>query len=468
MPGEGEEQGKQPRLPHFGFGPVPAIPRFAEALVSATWERQIQAQTPSSALHIPRKLLGFRLILAGALTSMVGIGALAQNKDGRIPLSLHEAIQQSLTSPQARIGQDQVDAVRGSAIQAGLRPNPRLYLQSEDLRPWADNFDFPNATEDYAYVGQVFELGGKRSRRLDLAKANVRQAEANQMMLNQQIAGRVAAAYWIAATSAGIEQLLEEDLHAVDEIVRYNKARVDAGAMRGVDLIRVQIERDRLLLALEAAKREVVLSRIDLFRQMGRTPTSNVSLSDSLDSAAPLKTESLAVVLTARADVAAAREAVTAAEADVRLQRAVGVPDLDLLGGFKRNSGYNTAYTSLQIPLPFRNRNQGEVARAEASVRLAKDRLQQLELSVGADIAAAQEAYTHQQAVVRDILPEMRARAKQNLAIMDDAYRTGGVDLLRYLDAERTAFDVEVTALRTLADFQQAGLRLQLAYGVQP
>ncbi len=158
----------------------------------------------------------------------------------------------------------------------------------------------------------------------------------------------------------------------------------------------------------------------------------------------------------------------TAAEADVRLQRAVGVPDLDLLGGYKRNSGYNTAYTSLQIPLPFRNRNQGDVARAEAAVKLAKDRLQQLELSVGADVEAAQEAYTHQQAVVHDILPDMRARAKQNLAIMDDAYRSGGVDLLRYLDAERTAVDVEVTALRTLADFQQAGLRLQLAYGVQP
>lgn len=353
-------------------------------------------------------------------------------------------------------------------IQAGLRPNPRLYLQSEDLRPWDDNFDFSNATEDYAYIGQLFELGGKRARRLDLAKANVQQAAANQKLLNQQIAGRVAAAYWTAVTSIGIEKLLEGDLHAVDEIVRYNKERVDAGAMRGVDLIRVQIERDRLLLALEAARREAALSRIELFRQMGRTPDASVSLSDSLDSAAPLKTESLAAVLAARADVAAARESVTAAEADLRLQRANGAPDLDLLGGYKRNSGYNTAYTSLQIPLPFRNRNQGEVARAEASVRLANDRLQQLELSVAADVAAAQEAYTRQQAVVQNILPDMRARAKQNLAIMDDAYRTGGVDLLRYLDAERTAFDVEVTALRTLAEFQQAGLRLQLAYGVQP
>lgn len=409
-----------------------------------------------------------KLLLVCALFVLVSTAALAQGSDTHSSLSLHDAIQQSQTSPQARTGQDQVDAVRGLVVQAGLRPNPRLYLQSEDLRPWQDNFDFPNATEDYAYIGQLFELGGKRSRRLDVAKANVRQAEANQTLFNQQIAGRVAAAYWTAVTSRSIEKLLEEDLHAVDEIVRYNKERVDAGATRGIDLIRVQIERDRLLLALEAARREAVLSRIELFRQMGRTPNPGVSLSDSLDSTAPIKTESLAVVLAARADVAAAREAVTAAEADVRLQRAVSVPDLDLLGGYKRNSGYNTAYTSLQIPLPFRNRNQGEVARAEASVRLAKDRLQQLELSVGADIAAAQEAYTHQQAVVRDILPDMRARAKQNLAIMDDAYRTGGVDLLRYLDAERTAFDVEVTALRTLAEFQQAGLRLQLAYGVQP
>ena len=96
--------------------------------------------------------------------------------------------------------------------------------------------------------------------------ATVRQAEANRAVLNQQIAGRVGAAYWTAVTSIGIERLLQEDLRAVDEIVRYNKERVNAGAMRGVDLIRVQIERDRLLLAFEAAKRETVLSRIELFR----------------------------------------------------------------------------------------------------------------------------------------------------------------------------------------------------------
>ena len=62
----------------------------------------------------------------------------------------------------------------------------------------------------------------------------------------------------------------------------------------------------------------------------------------------------------------------------------------------------------------------------------------------------------------------MRAKAKENLELMTEAYRIGGVDLLRFLDAERTEFDVEVNALRTFSDFQQAALRLQLSYGMQP
>jgi cobalt-zinc-cadmium efflux system outer membrane protein len=51
---------------------------------------------------------------------------------------------------------------------------------------------------------------------------------------------------------------------------------------------------------------------------------------------------------------------------------------------------------------------------------------------------------------------------------MSDAYKTGGVDLLRFIDAERTAIDIEVNALRSLAEFQLSGLRLLLANGVRP
>ena len=382
-------------------------------------------------------------------------------------LSLHDAIDQAKTGPLTREAQDQVDAARGTARQAGLGPNPRLFLQSEDNRPWASDFDIAKATE-YAYLGQTFELYGKRAKRREVAEANVRRSEAERTLLEQQIAGRVAGSYWSAVVSLRVEQLLTEDMTAVDEMVRYHKERVDAGAMRGVDLLRMQMERDRLLIALEGAHRDAALARIDLARQIGRPLGTSEQLTDPLDGPAPIQTQALSAILAARADVEVARQAVAAAEADVRLQRAIAVPDLDLFAGYKRNIGTNTLYGGLQIPLPLRNRNQGEIERAKANVRLAEDQLHQLEFVVKVEVDAAQEAYTRQRIIINEVLPDMRARAKKNLAIMSDAYRTGGVDLLRYIDAERTAIDVEVSALRSLAEFQQTGLRLQMAYGVHP
>jgi cobalt-zinc-cadmium efflux system outer membrane protein len=238
--------------------------------------------------------------------------------------------------------------------------------------------------------------------------------------------------------------------------------------MRGADLLRMQIERDRLMMSLEAARRDMTQARIELFRQMDRPPDPQVQLTDPIDNLAPIESQAMATVLASRADVAAARDAVTAAQADVKLQKAIGVPDLDLLGGYKRNSGANTLYGGVQIQLPLSNRNQGEVQRAEANLQLAQDQLQQVEMSVRADVASSEEGCTRQREIVEHVLPDMRARAQQNLSIMNDAYKTGGIDLLRYIDAERTAIDVEVSALRSLADYQQSALRLTLAYGARP
>lgn len=387
---------------------------------------------------------------------------------GQTGLSLHDAILQAQNSPSARMTQAQIDEAHGQMTQAGLRPNPRLYLQSEDLRPWANNFDFSNNTEDYGYLSQTIETAGKRSRRLQLANANMQQTEADRTLQMQQIAGRAAASYWNTVSTAQISKLLQQDLSAVDDMVRYHQERVAAGAMRGADLLRMQIERDRLFIALEAARREAVLARVDLGRQIGRPLNEDVVLSDSIDAPDPVPYEDLATVLAERPDVTLAEDGVTAAEADLKLQKSLGVPDLDLLGGYKRNSGANTLYGGLQIPLPFGNRNQGQVQRTQASIRLAQNQLEEAKLMAQTDVAAATEAYTREQEIVEKTLPDMRARAKQNLAIMSDAYRTEGVDLLRYIDAERTEIDVEVNALRTLAEYHQSALRLKLAYGVQP
>ena len=409
-----------------------------------------------------------RARLLGSIVAVaVGGGLVSDPAYGQRSLGLHDAVQAALSSPNAQVANGEVDLAQGQVRQAGLRPNPRLFLQSEDLRPWANGFSFPNNTEDYGYVSQTVEVDGKHGKRVAVASANLRRSEAQRTLRMREIEGAVGAAYWSAVSSQRIATLLEQDLRALDEMVRYHRERVDAGAMRGVDLIRVQIERDRVFLALEGGRRDAQLAMIELYRTMGRALPRNASLSDQIETVGQLPEVDLATALAQRPEIAVAQAQVAAAEADLKLQRALAVPDPDVLGGYKRNSGTDTIYAALQIPLALRNRNQGEIERAQAQVRIAHAQMEMAELGVRADVQAAQENYQRQLTIVHDTLPEMRTRAKQNFDILSEAYRLGGVDLLRYIDAERTSIDVEITAVRTLAEFQQAALRLQLADGGQ-
>lgn len=409
------------------------------------------------------RIVTLSICFACALSYACGADAHAQSR-----LSLHQAIQLAQDSPAARIGESEVAAMQGVVKQAGLTPNPRLFLQSEDLRPWAKDYTFSENTEDYAYVSQTLETDGKRSNRLHLAEARLNQTEAQRTLQLQQLDGRVAAGYWNAASTARISELMQQDLGALDNLIRYQQERVNAGAMRGVDLVRMQMERDRLSMAMETARREAQTARVDLSRRIGRQLPDNVELSDSLESVDQVPKQALEEVLALRADVAIAHQAVAAAEADLKLQKSMGVPDVDVVGGMKRNLNDNTLYLGVQVPLPLWNKNQGETQRAKANLQTTQEQLEQVVFAVKQDVASATATYDQELTTIETTLPEARERARQNLSIMRDAYVSGGVDLLHYLDAERAEIEVEAAAFRALAEFHLAAVQLELAYGVEP
>jgi len=300
-----------------------------------------------------------------------------------------------------------------------------------------------------------------------VAKARLRQASADRALRLRQIAGSVTGAYWNAVSLKRVADLLTDDLKAVDGMVEYHQKRVEGGAMRGVDLLRMQIERDRLKLALQVAQRDAAQARLELFRLMGTSATEE-SLTDNIDTPPLTPPVELQTVLRQRPEMEAAEAAVATAEADVKLQKANGVPDPDVFAGYKRNNGDNTGYAALQIPLALRNRNQGEVDRARASLVAAQAQLRAMQAQITIEVQQAQANYEAQVKTVRETLPELRVHAQQNLDIVSEAYRLGGVDLLRFIDAERTKFEVEVSAARALSQLQQSAVQLQLAYGVQP
>jgi cobalt-zinc-cadmium efflux system outer membrane protein len=361
-----------------------------------------------------------------------------------------------------------VSLQRAQIAQARLRPNPRLYIQSEDLRPWGMSFSFPDSTEDYGYLSQTFEIDGKRDKRIAYAEGGLRRSEAERTLELRGIAAGIADAYWTAVATRGEVAEWKHQLGDFERIVQYQSARVQAGAAAGVDLLRMQIERDRIALSLAQAERDADAASIELARQTASPLIRTATLTDALEQERPVAAIPMSTAIDQRPDVDAARQAVLEAKADIRLQHADAVPNLDLLGGYKRNVGVNTLYGGLQLDLPLFNRNQGGVATAHANEQYAEDQLAYTRLNAGSQIATALSGYAREQALVSGILPGMDERALRNAAIISDAYHSGGADLLRYLDAERMLIDTRLLSMQTWTDYQKAVVSLHLAYGEQP
>lgn len=386
-------------------------------------------------------------------------------------LTVREAVERALAShPALGVAAERVAALEGLRQQAALRLNPRFIFQTENLRGWqSPEFRFGTQTDTFAYLQQTLETAGKRERRTELAEANRRRGDLERELLRRQIAARVKAAYWHAAAAQRLLSVWEEAVANFEQVVQFHEARVREGAMAEVDLIRVQVERERLSIQAVAARMEAERTRIALYREMGQTEIGTDTLADTLEAAptAPPVADA-ARALENRMEMEAARQEEIAARSNVRLQQATARPNLEVLGGYKRSGPLDTLIAGVQVDLPFLNRNQGAIASAEAGVRAAQRYREVQEAAIRAEVKLAEAEVNARLRQVRDSLGPLRSRAAESSRIAQAAYREGGTDLLRLLDAERVRLDAEALYFRTWAEYHQAVIALEIAMGVFP
>jgi cobalt-zinc-cadmium efflux system outer membrane protein len=379
-----------------------------------------------------------------------------------------------MQNPQVAMAQARVSEAEGMRTQGSLIPNPSLYATSENTPLGGSQpFTFGNDTDDYVYLIQKVELGGKRGRRVAFATENVNQMSIQSEVGMQQLLMRVATAYWMAAGSAALDQLYKREVNTLDDIVDYNRARVQKGATAEADLIRIQLESDRLRaqarLAAEQARRSLVV----LYREMGATAfPDSVIFTDRLDDLPEIRPPDLQTVLRDRLEMRAARERLKQAEANLNLQRANAWPDPQVMAGYKRFSGsgqftgQNTLFFGFQVPLPIFDRNQGQIAVAQAEVQGAKGIVTDQEIAIRAQVSSALSDYGSRRQALLKVLPQMTRQAAASDAIAEGAYRLGGADILRFLDATRMDVETQVLFVQTLVDYHESVVNLELVTGM--
>jgi cobalt-zinc-cadmium efflux system outer membrane protein len=384
---------------------------------------------------------------------------------GQTILSAQDAVAFALSHrPELRAANDRVSASEHLRSQAGLIPNPRFLFRKEDFT------NYPNIGENsqtYWEGEQLLETSGKRGGRIAVAQQNTEQSRLQAELQRRQIVLNVRESYWKAKATQSLASLYGQDADYFRQVIEYHEARFREGKIAEVDLLRVRLQGEQIRAAAANAKLDFEKALLMLAQEMNAAPNSSWVLSENFETLEepkpiPVGTDGTSL----RVEGQLAQQAITAAAAQTRLQKANGRPDLLFTGGYKRDVDIDTPVAGVQFDIPLFNRNQGGVAAAHAEEDAAREDYQATGNRLAAELQLAKREYEMRREQYLQTFKPLREQAIEISIISRAAYQAGGLDLLRLLDGERARVDAELSYVRALEGFHLSVAALNYAEGV--
>ncbi len=392
-------------------------------------------------------------------------------------LPLESVLEQALRQhPLIEAARARVRERQGARQSAGAYANPTLSYWVENGRFPGRQLASPLDLESQVYATMSLEPLFQRGPRVLAADADV-QLGREELRLAEQTVVLDATRAFFRVASAQVAVTTADDLQQqLSALVAYNQARVREGKTAEGDLIRTQVERDRV--AASATLERVELARawagLSPYLESSGTATSaprmqTVFIDGERAPATSVNNKTLDEYLRAardtRPDVRAARARVESSRAQVSYQQRLSLRQLSATFGSKRTAGVTSMITGLSLPFPLFDRNRGEVTRATAALSAAEQELQWAERIAEADVRAAFDAASLLDQQASQLRDGFLTRAEESRRIALEAYQLGGVTLLQVLDASRTLGEARQMYYRIVFGQRVAEYELRAALG---
>jgi outer membrane protein, heavy metal efflux system len=415
--------------------------------------------------------------IVSLLLSMVLLAnsASSQTPKTAVRISLDEAVQMAIQRNHVLIAaRNTIQQAQAEETTANLRPNPALTVDWEYLpffTPSSFTADYLHDSSEADFgVSYLFERGHKRQRRLQAAK-DITAVTRSQVADNErQLTFQVATLFFAAQLAESTLDLAQQDLKSFQQTVDVSEHQFKVGGISENDYLKIQLQLLQYQGDLEQAlvAREQSLS--DLRQLLGyESVTADYDVEASFNYQ-PMKLglEDLQLkALQDRPDLRAAQQGVTAAGSQYALEKANGKQDVTGAFTYSHVNSINTGTVLVSVPLPFFNRNQGEIERT----RLAITQAQELQLAANGqvltDVKDAYEGFRSNDRVVLLYLSKYLEVAKKSRDISEYSYHRGATALLDFLDSERTYRSVQLAYRQSLAAYLLALEQVREAVGTR-
>ena len=381
-------------------------------------------------------------------------------------------------NPELGAARAEVDAAVGRLRQAGLRPNPELELGGQKAVSPDNNLTVS--------VRLPLDLNDRKGGRVAVAAQDLEAKRA-------QLADRERRLRADVRMRAGELLAAGRNLQIADELLDVNRRahavvgnRVREGAAPALDENLQLVEVNRLDASRQLLASRVEIATLQLKLLAGMAPDAPLAVRGDLATSPPMldRAEAGRRALAARPDLTGVRAELALARAMIRKEQAEGRWDASVNVGYMRQDmgfGLNGLTASGQlrpiqdvfhyfgggvtVMLPVRNRNQGNIAAAEAGARAAERRFEFATLTVRQEVDAA---FAQHEAARRslDIYERgVRDVARRNLDVVRQAYELGRGTLLDVIAEQRRLIEVEHGYTEALKQVYDAAVEIERAIG---
>jgi outer membrane protein, heavy metal efflux system len=368
-----------------------------------------------------------------------------------------------------------VDLSKADEITAALKPNPVLTSTNENFPVWSPSDLFSKDTYQnnlnlVESVSYLFERGGKRDKRTQVARDTTAAAAQTAADNERQLAFQTEQAFINVLLANSTVDLARENLKNFGNVLDVNRERLRAGDLAESEFYKISLQKLQFEQDLSSAEVAQVQARAALRQNVGyETVTDDFEVAGDLTyrkyaiTLDDLKRDALA----ARPDWLAAQTAVTLAQHTQDL--AFANRARDITGGleYDRAGALNAVGFSVSVELPFHDRNQGNIARSKVAITQATELQEFARSAVLTDVVNAYATFQTSEKVLLLYQSGYLDQAKQSLDITTYVYQQGSGTLLDLLDAERTYRSTQLAYRQALAAYMTSVQQINLAVGRQ-
>lgn len=388
----------------------------------------------------------------------------AQENNDTIKISLIDAVDMALkNNPNLRAYYYDINSLEGIKRQAGLLPNPEADLEIENILGGKELNGFTGA-EYTLSASYLFELGGKRNNRVNLVNEEINSAKSNYELLKLDIISQVKKTFIELVKIQHQIKLQHKFVNLNEEILKIISERVKSGKTSPAEESKEKFALMNSRLELQRFQKDYLSTQTKINSLCGTSGKNFVPLSDLFDVLlSPPNKEEIFHEIEKIPSIKYLNNETNIRKAQLELEESNSVPDLTASLGIRylNELKTNSFVAGLSMPLPFFNRNQGNIQSAEIKVRQMEELINAQKLSIIESLTASFNnlviAYNNAVQFNENILPE----SENAYEITSKGYLQGRFAFIDMLDAQRTLFDTQAQYLLELSEYYNSIIEIE-------